>query len=132
MTIRLEIKKKKNHIKVGNCYIVSIVLPKGKTYGEVVPVLNSAPSYADKWGNAGKVSGILNLSTRRKSVINFMLNNFTPPSLGVRFGHRSGEKSPSPEIMPHILGHPSPCLVSIMNVLSHLLRQDFVTHLCTK
>jgi hypothetical protein len=53
MIIRLEIKTKKNHIKVGNCYIVSIILPKGKIYGEAVPVLNSAPSYDDKWGGAG-------------------------------------------------------------------------------
>ena len=63
MIIRLEIKTKRNHIKVGNCYIVSVVLPKGKSYGEVVPVLNSAPSHDDKWGSAGKVSSILNLST---------------------------------------------------------------------
>jgi len=66
MIIRLEIETKKNHIKVGNCYIVSIAPPKGKNYGEVVPVLNSAPSHDDKWGNAGKVSSILNLSTARK------------------------------------------------------------------
>jgi len=41
---------------------VSSFLLKGKSYGEVVPVLNSAPSHHDKWGSAGKVSSILHLS----------------------------------------------------------------------
>jgi hypothetical protein len=63
MIIRLEIKTKKNYIKVDNCYIVSIVLSKGKIYGEAVPVLNSAPSHDDKWGSTGTVPIILNLST---------------------------------------------------------------------
>jgi len=54
---------------------VSSFLLKGKSYGEVVPVLNSAPSHHDKWGSARKVSSILHLSTWCKWVVNFLLNS---------------------------------------------------------
>ena len=57
-------KNKKKPVTLGNCYILFVVLSKGNIYGDVVPVLNSAPSHDDKWGRAGIAPTILNLSTR--------------------------------------------------------------------